>query len=109
MRLMLKIADSRQVISVQLAERLVIGRSGSNRQPDIDVSSLADAQSGVSRWHAAFLYEDTNLSIEDLNSTNGTFINGYHIEPGKIYRLRNGDEIQLGRLRLIIKVVRPPG
>lgn len=108
MRLMLKVADSRQLISVQLADRLIIGRDGPHRHPDIDVSRVADHRSGVSRWHAAFLYEDATLSIEDLNSTNGTFINGYHLESGKIYRLRNGDEIQLGRLRLIVKVVRPP-
>ncbi|MEO8397241.1 MAG: FHA domain-containing protein, partial [Chloroflexota bacterium] len=42
------------------------------------------------------------------NSTNGTRINGYRLDSGRAYRLRNGDELELGRLRLIVQVVRPP-
>jgi len=45
------------------------------------------------------------LSVEDLNSTNGTRINGYKLDAGRAYRLRNGDELELGRLRLVVMVV----
>jgi pSer/pThr/pTyr-binding forkhead associated (FHA) protein len=63
---------------------------------------------GVSRWHAVFTYVENNLFVEDMNSTNGTRINGYQIDAGRAYRLRNGDELELGSLRMIVQMVRPP-
>jgi hypothetical protein len=55
----------------------------------------------VSRRHALIeLIEDgiyiTDHGVDGRGSTNGTFINGKKIEPGKPYRLNRGDEISLG-------------
>jgi len=108
MRLLLKVPDSQHMLSVPLAERLIVGRSDNHRDPDIDLTELAGAQHGISRWHAVFTFDDAQLFVEDLNSTNGTRINGYRLDSGRAYRLRNGDELELGRLRLIVQVVRPP-
>ena len=108
MRLVLKIPESSQLLSIQLADRLIVGRSGSGGDPDIDLTTLGGAQHGISRWHAVFTFDDTQLFVEDLNSTNGTRINGYRLDAGRAYHLRNGDELELGRLRLIVQVVRPP-
>jgi pSer/pThr/pTyr-binding forkhead associated (FHA) protein len=94
---------------------LIAGRTGSSPDsnegkplPDIDLLSFNALDHGVSRQHAAFVYRDEELSVEDLNSTNGTRINGFQIMPGRIYRLRNGDELEFGRLRMTIKIVRAP-
>jgi pSer/pThr/pTyr-binding forkhead associated (FHA) protein len=108
MRLVLKAPDRRQMLSVQLADRLIVGRSGNGRDPDIDLTELDAARYGLSRWHAVLTFDDAELCVEDLNSTNGTRINGYKLDAGRAYRLRNGDELELGRLRLIVQVVRPP-
>ena len=106
-RLDLTFPDSRQMISTQLSDCLLIGRD-SDPQPDIDLSAWDSARCGVSRLHAAFLYDGRSLAIEDLNSRNGTRINGYRIEGGKPYPLRNGDELELGQLRMIVQLVRVP-
>ncbi len=51
----------------------------------------------ISRAHAAVGYDDTGFYVHDLGSTNGTLLNG---EQASRQVLRNGDEIQMGKLRL---------
>jgi FHA domain len=109
MRLLLKEVDGPLMVSVQLIDRLIIGRGDEEREPDIDLTQLDGVEQGISRWHAEFTYRDTQLFVEDLNSTNGTRLNGFRLDVGRRYRLRNGDELELGHLRLIVQVVRPPG
>jgi len=53
---------------------------------------LADA--GISRTHAKVTPEGVSAVIEDLGSSNGTFVNGERVEDPR--RLRDGDELQLG-------------
>jgi hypothetical protein len=60
------------------------------RDPDCDI---VIPKRQVSRHHArVFLGEDGTM-VEDLNSKNGTYINGRHIE--EVVRLEEGDEIQV--------------
>ncbi|AZR72960.1 hypothetical protein BBF96_05860 [Anoxybacter fermentans] len=47
----------------------------------------------VSRYHARIVYNNNNWQIEDLNSTNGVFINGKRIT---ISPLKSGDKICIG-------------
>lgn len=70
-------------------ERMIIGRLA-----ECEIT-LADAN--VSRQHAAFVREGDGWAIEDLDSTNGTRLNG---EPVKYERLRDGDVIQVGATQL---------
>lgn len=107
MRLNLKLIDFNEIISVQLSDCLLLGRN-SDPAPDIDLTELDDADYGISRMHAAFLYDGRSLAIEDLNSRNGTRINGFHVEGGKPYPLHNGDELEIGHLRVIVQLVRVP-
>ncbi len=111
MRLVLTVVESGQIISLPIGDRMVIGRDDSegSHHLDIDLSKVDGARYGLSRWHAIFMYDAQGLFVEDLNSTNGTRINGYRIDAGRPYHLRNGDELELGRLRLTVRVVRPPG
>src|SRR2546423_1593687 len=48
----------------------------------------------VSRRHAAIRDEGGSLAIEDLGSTNGTFVNGQRITVVTV--LRDGDSVRLG-------------
>lgn len=111
MRLVLQLSDKPSTpLVIPLKERLVIGRAGSEgEQPDIDFSPYDAQERGVSRLHAVLTYQDEQIFLEDLNSTNGTRINGLQISAGKACRLRNGDEIEFGSLRMVIKLVRAPG
>ncbi|RME03047.1 MAG: FHA domain-containing protein [Planctomycetota bacterium] len=49
---------------------------------------------GISRFHSEIYFEDNQWWIKDLDSTNGTFVNGQKIEEP--HRLEVGDQIQIG-------------
>ena len=70
-------------------ERTTLGRKGSN---DIQVDNLA-----VSGEHAVIFTLLNDSFVEDLNSTNGTFVNG---KPVRRHLLQNGDIIELGKHKL---------
>ncbi|MBI5496671.1 MAG: DUF4388 domain-containing protein [Deltaproteobacteria bacterium] len=73
-------------------KELVVGRSG-----DLDMVLMEDM---VSRKHAKISTTGGQVSIQDLGSTNGTFVNGEKI---KKHRLKEGDRILIGTS--IIKVI----
>jgi hypothetical protein len=65
--------------------------------PDIDLDQ-DDPEAKVSRRHARIQFSNNQYLIEDLGSTNGTFINrGPRLLPGTKQPLNNGDEIIVGK------------
>jgi hypothetical protein len=70
-------------------ERMTIGRKASN---DVQIDNLA-----ISGEHAAVVTILNDSFLEDLNSTNGTLVNG---QPAKKHFLKNGDLIELGKYKL---------
>ena len=81
---------------------LVIGRTDpvQNIYPDVDLAEQEGERSGVSRRHARILRRADGVYLEDLNSTNFTFLNRIRLQPGQAYPLQDGDEIRLGVLNL---------
>lgn len=109
LRLILKCVEPQTVISVPIKEQsLIVGRTVDDFTPDIDLNRANGEHCGVSRRHAAFTLRESDLYLEDLNSLNGTMINGFQLLPTKSYLLRNGDEIEFGALRMTVSVVRLP-
>ena len=54
----------------------------------------------VSRVHCRLTaLPDGQLEVRDLESTNGTFVNGQRVEEA---RLLDGDRLQVGRLELVV-------
>ncbi|MDQ4123054.1 MAG: FHA domain-containing protein [Acidobacteriota bacterium] len=73
--------------------------------PDVDLDA-DDPEAKVSRRHARILRENNQFLIEDLGSTNGTFINrGRRLLPGSRQILEDGDEIIVGKTFLRFKIV----
>ncbi|MBL8453131.1 MAG: FHA domain-containing protein [Zoogloea sp.] len=70
-------------------ERTTIGRKPHN---DIQIDNLA-----ISGEHAAIVTIQNDAFLEDLNSTNGTYVNG---QPVKKHVLQNNDVVELGKYRL---------
>lgn len=68
--------------------------------PDIDLGPFDAYDHGVSRIHAELLLKPDGLFIIDLDSANGTVVNGNRIEAVKAFQIRHGDLIQLGGLDL---------
>jgi len=70
-------------------ERTTLGRKAHN---DIQIDNLA-----ISGEHAVIVTILNDSFLEDLNSTNGTFVNGQQV---KKHFLQNNDVIELGKYRL---------
>jgi FHA domain/zinc-ribbon domain len=74
--------------------------------PDVDLDS-DDPEAKVSRRHARISLSGGNYLIEDLGSTNGTFINrGRRLAPGDRHPLKDGDEIIVGKTFLRFRVAK---
>lgn len=56
----------------------------------------------VSRLHCRLEVTDDRIDVIDLESTNGTFVNGERVERA---RVRSGDLLQIGRLALKVERV----
>ncbi len=61
----------------------------------------------VSKRHARIVVSDGAVTIEDLGSKNGTFVEGKQID-GPV-SLRDGDEIRLGSQKLTFRTIAEPG
>ena len=56
----------------------------------------------VSRLHCRLTAGADDLELKDLDSTNGTFVNGQRIARAL---LKNGDKVGVGRVELIVELV----
>ncbi len=82
---------------------VVVGRSnGASMKPDIDLLEHGGDSQGVSRLHMSIRYEpkDKTVCVVDMNSANGTFLNGQRLHPREVRVIRHGDELRLGKLVL---------
>ncbi|NWF68522.1 MAG: FHA domain-containing protein [Chloroflexi bacterium] len=101
-------SENKTTVGIQVREYTVLGRAdGKENDADVDLNPYGALQNGVSRRHAAIAHDKGALYIEDLESTNGTRINGFQLTPNQKYRLRDGDELELGRIRIVVRFVRP--
>jgi hypothetical protein len=100
----LVIVDSRREVHLPPLSTVYLGRRDENRKfyPHIDLAYDGAVAYGVSRRHARIHLSDSGMQIEDLGSTNGTFVNGYRLSPSKLYPLNYGDVLHLGKLRLVV-------
>jgi hypothetical protein len=79
------------------ANTVVIGRKDPNTPAEVDLDlSRYDPNNAISRRHACITREGRKYTIVDLNSTNGTRLNGTALMPGKKVALTSGDVIEFG-------------
>jgi pSer/pThr/pTyr-binding forkhead associated (FHA) protein len=82
--------DGVVIKEVQLTkDRTTLGRRPYN---DIVIDNLA-----VSGEHAVMQISGLDVFLEDLNSTNGTYVNGKAI---KKQQLKNGDTVEIGKYKI---------
>lgn len=98
--LRLRIASSGRTIEVRSHQVCEIGRSDPSLGlvPDLDLSQEGSEAIWVSRRHARIFYHDGHFYIEDLGSTNGTYLNNKRLVSGLPYALQDGDELRFGRI-----------
>lgn len=74
--------------------------------PDVDLDT-DDPEAKVSRRHARITLSNGQYFLEDLGSTNGTFLNrGKRLPPGHRQALCDGDEIIVGKTFLRFQIVK---
>lgn len=75
---------------------LHIGKPNNIVPPDVDVSGFPDSDI-VSRVHADIRIEGDAFYLEDMGSSNGTYVNNLPLAVGNRHKLRAGDRIALGK------------
>src|SRR5262249_51106733 len=87
--------DSPIFLPVVIVDRVIIGREdlASREQADVDLTSYGARERGVSRQHAALHRRHHTVTLVDLNSSNGTHINGTRLIPYQPRLLREGDQL----------------
>lgn len=81
---------------------IIIGREDpvSGIFPEVDLTDHGGDEGGVSRRHARIFMQGAQVFIEDLNSTNYTYVNQQRLTPGQPHPLNNGDEVRVGQVKL---------
>ncbi len=102
----LTIHGTPMTVRMEVKNRIIVGRSDVNDNlfPDLDLTPYGGLQQGVSRQHAAIIAETDRLLIIDLESTNGTFVNGERLQANKPFRLRHGDEVHIGKIGIDVRL-----
>jgi hypothetical protein len=98
-RLVIERGEAADTEFVLAGEECNIGRWDADNGifPDVDLDAH-DPDAKVSRRHARIIHRDNAYLIEDLGSTNGTFVNrGRRLLPGSPQVLNEGDEIIVGK------------
>lgn len=92
------------VLRLPQQRALVFGRDDpeTKERPDIDLIPYGGYNMGISRRHAALELVGKRLSIRDLRSSNGTFLNDVRLDAYEPHQLRDGDTVRLGNLSLSV-------
>jgi hypothetical protein len=97
------IKDEDEPLVIENAKDIYLGRlTKSPSRQLIDLEPYNALKLGVSRLHARIVKEYSSIFIEDLNSSNGTWVNDKRIRAGDKVPLNHLDTIQFGRLQITI-------
>lgn len=110
-RILLHVSGSQaSTVGLDIWRVTVLGRADpmSAFRPDLDFAPYGAMRHGVSRRHALIRPGDSTLYLIDQNSTNGTWVNGQRLMPGRDFPLSDGDSLELGALRMTLRIVHSP-
>ena len=100
----LQIRGMSERLSFEEGTEIVLGRTdlGASSMQRLDLSLYGAHERGVSRDHAVLRYSNNELTLTDLNSSNGTSVNLKKLEPNKPQVLKSGDAFTLGTLTIVV-------
>ncbi len=103
----LKIGTHNREVEMPLKKDIHIGRIDplSEIFPEIDLTDDIAPAKDVSRRHARISRKNGRVVIQDLASSNGTFLNGKRLESYLTEPLSDGDVLQLGATRIKVKIL----
>jgi len=100
--LCIKVQSTGREIQLPATAEVHIGRLDAAHGifPDLDLSPDGGLEGGVSRHHCKIHQRGSSYLVEDVGSANGTFLDGQRLTPYLPHVLKDGDELQLGRIKL---------
>lgn len=90
------LGDERKVIDIPEGESII----GASDEADI---KLQDPDHYISGKHAKISRQENELYITDLDSTNGTFLNGEKLKPNVKTKLSSGDKLVFAETPIIVQ------
>lgn len=106
--LTLQVGEQVYELSTSGETSILLGRSDSALTPaNLSILDLAEAGAeslGVSRRHALIRGDRGTFFVMDLDSTNGTFLNGRRLQPRNQHLLVSGDVLRLGALEVRVQI-----
>ncbi len=97
-KLLLLNADNKAIKEFEITQsNTIIGRS-----PE---ANIVIESTEISRLHAKLINSPSGFFICDLNSTNGTFLNGGLLEAEQMFQLKTNDQINLGEISLLFQAI----
>lgn len=90
---------SAKVKKVVLKADTIIGRSTE--------CALRIASNEISRQHCKICLTEDGVTVRDLGSSNGTFVNGYQLEADTDYEIAPDSELSLGGVKFIVRFNEP--
>jgi hypothetical protein len=99
-KVILAFVAAKSTIALELTDSIILGRGDDTLSQDMyaDLTAYSAMDKGVSRRHAVLQRVKRTITISDLDSRNGTYLNGARLISHQARFLRHGDEIHLGKL-----------
>jgi pSer/pThr/pTyr-binding forkhead associated (FHA) protein len=101
----LLVVGSGAVVTLPDKAEAIVGRADpvSHFYPDVDLQPHGAMDQGVGRRHVRLVVQQQQLLVEDLESTNGSFLNRERLAPRQAAPLQPGDELRLGNMVLQVQ------
>ena len=98
----LYIDNAEQPLVIDITQQAILGRYtlDASLRPRVDLTPYGAYERGISRMHATIRRTDNGLIVEDLASSNGSWINEVKLQPYIPTPLKSGDRLRLGTLEI---------
>ncbi len=98
----LVVASSGMYFDITGRSEVLIGRADpvSGIFPEIDLTAHGGDEGGVSRKHCQVTLAGNQFFVQDLGSTNGTWLDAMRLQPNTRVALDSGKQLRLGKVVL---------
>jgi len=102
----LHLLESGHILPLGDKSEFTLGRVSENQpiMPDIDLTPYQAFTNGVSRIHAVMKRNEKRVSVTDLGSSNGTYMNNERLQPNVETTIGHNDILSLGKLKIQILI-----
>ncbi len=98
----LYIDHDNEPLILDISNQAILGRytPNSTSQPRIDLTRYRALERGVSRLHAIIRRTSSGFALQDLASSNGTWLNGVRLQPYVQSPMKSGDHFRLSEIEI---------